>query len=368
MVTAMGLSTYRRIPKQCHVQFNSQPWREIRAANGQPLKVKGTATLRFKMGKLEILQNFVVIGDLSQQILLGSDFFVDQEVIMDFGREAVTIKGETHPLICHLAPKRRRKRRPRPRRPQLDRDGAREGAPPSDPRAHRVGASVRAASAPRTGQTDAPLGGEASGPAKLPPGENSTRAPVGHAAEPEFASSMSSEGNIRSTDRKNFRNGRHLRSNTGNENEYTQSTPVWANNHGNQHQPTPNDRRRRRRAAAIENGTPPAAAWPRCHGNHRRHRGGAAAIDDDAQTAAMGASAHSSHHRNTKASGRLRSSAAVSTLNPPTATARPTGAAHTGKRVYKHVRGKEIWLGRPSAMRTSSRGRRLGAPLPPWGV
>ena len=46
----------------------------------------------------------------------------------------------------------------------------------------------------------------------------------------------------------------------------------------------------------------------------------------------------------------------------------PPGAAHTGKRVYKHVRGKEIQLGRPAAMRTSSRGRRLGAPLPPWGV
>ena len=103
-ISVMRWGAWLRLPHHCCIKFDPDYKREIRLADGKSLlEVKGNATLKFKIGSQEIVQEFVIIKDLPQRILLGTDFFTEQAVVMDHGMGTIAISGETHPLIGHIS-------------------------------------------------------------------------------------------------------------------------------------------------------------------------------------------------------------------------------------------------------------------------
>ena len=66
--------------------------------NGSPLDVIGQVTLPVNVGNFQSDQVFIVVKTLTVDCLLGADYLVAHEVLIDYKRSAVTIQGNEIPF------------------------------------------------------------------------------------------------------------------------------------------------------------------------------------------------------------------------------------------------------------------------------
>ena len=67
-------------------------------ANGSPLDMVGQVKIQVTIGNFHTEQVFIVVNTLTVDCLLGSDFLVAQEVIIDYKKGTVLIKGNEIPF------------------------------------------------------------------------------------------------------------------------------------------------------------------------------------------------------------------------------------------------------------------------------
>lgn len=74
--------------------------KKILAANGQALEVVQQATCQVQIGRMEAETLFYIVEDLADDVILGVQFLMQNEITMDF-RDRV-VSGKTNCLQCDI--------------------------------------------------------------------------------------------------------------------------------------------------------------------------------------------------------------------------------------------------------------------------